>query len=165
MNGPKRQNIWDTSISVPLAIRWPGVIKSGTRYRHMVSNLDMYRTVLGMAEIPIANEDAIHGADFSALLRGEGFPEDRTLFGQYDLHNGGLAYLRMIRMERYKYVRHFHSNLMDELYDLQKDPDERDNLYRKLRRQGDPDGIIADLQKKLLEEMKQIDDPLLKDAY
>lgn len=165
VNGPKRPNIWDTSISVPLAIRWPGVIKSGTRYRHMVSNLDMYRTVLGMAEIPIANEDAIHGADFSALLRGEGFPEDRTLFGQYDLHNGGLAYLRMIRMERYKYVRHFHSNLMDELYDLQKDPDERDNLYRKLRRQGDPDGIIADLQKKLLEEMKQIDDPLLKDAY
>lgn len=165
VSGPKRPNMWDTSIAVPLAIRWPGVIKPGTKHTAMVSNLDIYRTITGMAEIELHVEAAAHGADFSTLLRGEDFPDYRPLFGQYDLHNNGLAYMRMIRTEKYKYVRHFHANMMDEVYDLENDPDERNNLYRKLKRQGDTDGLIADLQKQLHHEMKQIDDPLLKDAY
>jgi len=50
---------------------------------------------------------------------------------QYDLHNSGLAYMRMIRSNKYKYVRHFKANFMDELYDLEADPGEKRNLIRR----------------------------------
>ncbi|GAI51844.1 unnamed protein product, partial [marine sediment metagenome] len=36
---PQIPNMWDTSIRVPLVMRWPGVIKKGIRSEHMISNL------------------------------------------------------------------------------------------------------------------------------
>ena len=161
VRGPKRPNMFDTSLKVPLAIRWPGVVGSGTQVNTMVSNLDMYRTVLGMAGLEVPSTVHAHGIDFTPLLRGESMPQ-RELFGQYDLHNSGLAYMRMIRTESHKYIRFFHTNGMDELYDLKNDPDEKHNLIRS----GDvSDDILSELKTKLLEQMTAIDDPLLSDDY
>ena len=70
------------------------------------------------------------GVDFSPLLRGQtvtGWRE--ALYGQYDLHNGGLAFMRMIRTADWKLVHHHLTNLLDELYDLKNDPGETQNLY------------------------------------
>ncbi len=52
--GPRRPNMWDTSVRVPLLARWPKVIKPGTRIDHLVTNLDMYRTVLGALGVQAA---------------------------------------------------------------------------------------------------------------
>jgi choline-sulfatase len=163
--GPKRPNMWDTSIAIPMAIRWPGMITPGTQVEAMVSNLDMYRTILGMTGLVMPEESMVYGRDFTPALRGDEFPRDRVLFGQYDLHNNGLAYMRMIRTSTHKYVRFFHAHRLDELYDLGADPDEKNNLYRAIERQGDPDGVIAELKALLAENMKAIDDPLLRDRY
>lgn len=165
VRGPKRPNMWDTSISIPMAIRWPGVVKPGTVVDAMVSNLDMFRTVLGMTGIEMPKGATVYGRDFSPALRGEAFETDRVLFGQYDLHNNGLAYMRMIRTSKHKYVRFFHAKNIDELYDLEADPDEKNNLYRKVVREGDRDGILGKLKGMLEERMRAIDDPLLTDAY
>jgi hypothetical protein len=35
-----------------------------------------------------------------------------------DLHNGGLAYMRMIRTDEWKVVRYHFTSSLDELYDL-----------------------------------------------
>jgi choline-sulfatase len=165
VTGPKRPNMFDTSLKIPLAIRWPVVVKPGSKSDRMVSNLDMYRTILGMAGLSIPSTVSPHGKDFTPILRGEAFPQ-RDLFGQYDLHNGGLAYMRMIRTEDYKYVRHFHTRHMDELYDLKNDPDETKNLIRRGSRQGSlPEGILENLQAKLKANMEAINDPLLTDKY
>jgi arylsulfatase A-like enzyme len=71
--------------------------------------------------------------------------------------------MRMIRTKKYKYVRHFKANFMDELYDLEADPGEQRNL---LRRRSPPRvrKIAAGLQEQLTEWQKSIDDPLLKDG-
>jgi uncharacterized sulfatase len=161
VRGPKRPNMFDTSLKVPLAIRWPGVAKPGMQVDTMVSNLDMYRTVLGMTGLEVPQNVSPHGMDFTPVLRGEAL-EQRDLFGQYDLHNYGLAYMRMIRTEDYKYIRFFHANGMDEFYDLKNDPDEKFNLVRSGKA---PDKILAELQAKLLAHMTAINDPLLKDKY
>lgn len=163
--GPKRPNMWDTSISIPMAIRWPGVVKPGTRVDTMVSNLDMFRTVLGMTGVEMPDGARVYGRDFSPALRGEAFEKDRVLFGQYDLHNNGLAYMRMIRTSKYKYVRFFHAKNIDELYDLEADPDEQNNLFRRIMREGDPEGVLGRLKGMLEENMRAIDDPLLTDSY
>ena len=132
---------------------------------HALSQLDMFRTVLGALGVPLPAEAKPHGVDYSPLLRGKNAAIPDALFGQYDLHNNGLAYLRMVRTRRYKYVKHFHARMMDELYDLEKDPGERRNLLRGRGRSRLDPNIISDLQERLAKWQVAINDPLLKDAY
>lgn len=158
LNGPKRPNMFEESIRVPLLVRWPGVVKPGTEIAQPVSNLDTFASVLGLLEIPVPKGVKQHGLDFASLLRGQTPAWRDAIFGQYDLHNGGLAYMRMIRSGDWKLVRHYKANQLDELYHLKDDPGEAKNLYenashREMREQ---------LQKRLTEWMKSIDDPLTR---
>lgn len=160
--GPTRPNMWDTSLRIPLIMRWPAVIKPGRTTDSPFSNIDMFRTVLGAFAIPPPTGTLARGVDRSGLLRGELVRPD-PIFGQYDLHNGGLAYMRMIRTERYKLIRFFHANAMDELYDLKSDPDEETNLLRGQGRRGG--AAEKELSAALDAWMKSINDPLLRDPY
>jgi uncharacterized sulfatase len=162
VRGPKRPNMFETSIRIPLVARWPAVIRPGTQIDAPFQNLDTYRTILGALKVPVPADCQALGVDCSPLLRGETMPP-RTLFGQYDLHNGGLAYLRMARTDRYKLVKHFKANMMDELYDLQSDPDETQNLLGNRNRRA-PAALEA-LERELAEWQRSIDDPLLKSSY
>ncbi len=159
VNGPKRPNMFDTSIKVPLLIRWPGAVKPGTEIAEAVTNVDTLPSVLGMLGISMPEGLKQHGRDFSPLLRGKKGDWPDTIFGQYDLHNGGLAYMRMIRTSQWKLVRHHHANGMDELYNLADDPGEARNLYNNAQHRQARD----DLQKRLTEWMRSIDDPLLRE--
>lgn len=163
VRGPARPNMWDTSLRVPLLVRWPGVVKPGTRIEDTVQNIDMFRTVLGALGIEPPADATAHGVDFSPLLRGQSLPPREAIFGQYDLHNSGLAYMRMIRTPRYKYVRHFKENYMDELYDLTADPGETTNLINNRRPANT--AILPPLQKQLEKWQQSIDDPILKSSY
>ena len=165
VNGPARPNMWDTSVRTPMAARWPAVIKPGTQIKQMVSHLDMYRFVLGALDIPVPEDSQARGVDFSPLLKGRAIPARPTLFGQYDLHNNSLAYLRMARTDRWKLVRHFHSPALDEFYDLQTDPDEKRNRLRRGQPRDQDRQIYDQLHGQLIEWMKSIEDPLLTDPY
>src|SRR5262249_32069121 len=159
VNGPKRPNMFEYSIRVPLAVRWPGVVRPGSEIGETVSNIDTFASVLGMLGVPLPNDTRQQGMDFSPLLRGRQIPWRDALFGQYDLHNGGLDYMRMVRAGDWKLVRHHYSNGQDELYHLAADPEETRNLYadaasRTMREQ---------LQARLTAWQKSIDDPLLRD--
>lgn len=158
VNGPKRPNMWDTSLRIPLLIRWPGVVKAGTESNETVLNLDMFPSVLGMLKVKEPVGYKHNGKDFTPLLRGQTDAHWRDeIFGQYDLHNVGLAYMRMLRTNEWKLVRHYHANELDELYDLQNDPGETKNLYNneKLR------AVREQLQKRLEARMRAINDPIL----
>lgn len=158
VTGPKRPNMFETSIRVPLLVRGPGVAKPGTDIVEPVSNLDTFASVLGMLGIPKPEKVKQHGLDFSPLLRGQKVPWRDTIMGQYDLHNGGLAFMRMIRTEQWKLVRHHLSNGMDELYNLKDDPEETRNLYGVAAHRKVREG----LQERLTAWQREIDDPVLK---
>jgi uncharacterized sulfatase len=161
VNGPKRPNMFDLSMRVPLIIRWPGVVRPGTEVKEFVSNVDTFASVLGMLKVPHPEKYQQEGADFSPLLRGEKVTKWRgAVFGQYDLHNGGLAYMRSIHTGRWNLVRHHYSNGLDELYDLQADPGETRNLYNNPKFLE----VRNDLQQRLTQWMKSIDDPILRNA-
>jgi len=153
---PKRPNMWETSLRVPLIIRWPGALGAGTEIAEPVSNVDTFASVLGMLKVPAPAEAKHQGADFSPLLRGERVPWRDTLYGQYDLHNGGLAYMRMIRTREWKLVRHYRANGLSELYNLAEDPGETRNLYGAAGQRARRDR----LQERLTEWMRSIRDPL-----
>jgi len=159
VKGPRRPNMFDNSIRVPLLVRWPGVVEPGAVVEETVSSIDTFASVLGMLDVSVPDSAKPQGADFSPLLRGEKIPHRDALFGQYDLHNGGLAYMRMIRTDDWKLVRFYRANMLDELYDLRSDPGELDNRYN--------DASTSDVRRRLGQRleawMRSIDDPLLRD--
>jgi choline-sulfatase len=157
--GPKRPNMWDTSLSIPLIIRWPGAMSSpGTVLKPVVSNLDILPTVLTMCGVPAPASAKIRGKDFSGFMNGSTPTKwSDDLFGAYDLHNGGLAYMRMVRTPEWKLVKHLRANGMDELYDLKNDPGEIRNLYNVAKSKAPK----AQLETKLRQWMASMDDPLL----
>jgi uncharacterized sulfatase len=165
VTGPTRPNMFDTSIRVPLLVRWPGVVRPGSRIEETVVNVDMFRTVLGALKVPLPDNCAAHGLDWSPLLRGESIERRDAIFGQYDLHNGGLAYMRLVRTDRYKYVRFFKARMMDELYDLQSDPGEERNLLPGRNQTPETAAIAAELAAKMKSWQESIDDPVLKSTY
>jgi uncharacterized sulfatase len=158
VSGPKRPNMWDTSIRVPLIVRWPGVVKPGMEITEPVSNIDTFASMLGMLGVSVPDGVKQEGMDFSPLLRGQKVNWRDSIFGQYDLHNGGQANMRMIRTGEWKLVRHHFTNQLDELYDLQKDPDEAANLFNRPEHRA-----VRDLlQKKLTDWQRSISDPILE---
>lgn len=164
VTGPKRPNMWDTSIRVPLVMRWPRVIPPGTRFDAMVSNVDMFKFVLGVLDVPQPEGVTLHGMDYSPLLFGKSITPRQALFGQYDLHNNGLAYMRMIRTEKFKFVKHYRARYMDELYDLEADPGETRNLIRR-RANSKWKNKAAELENQLIQWENSIQDPILAPAY
>jgi uncharacterized sulfatase len=158
VRGPKRPNMFDLSLRVPLLIRWPGVVRAGTEVREMVCNVDTFASVLGMLKVPAPKGHRQEGRDFSPLLRGEKVAWRDTHFSQYDLHNGGLAYMRSVRTARWHLVRHHFTNGLDELYDLEQDPGELRNLYPNAKYRE----VRDRLQERLTAWQRSLDDPVLR---
>jgi uncharacterized sulfatase len=158
VRGPMRPNMFEESIRVPLLIRWPGVVKAGLEIAEPVTNIDMFASVLGILNVPMPEGTRQEGMDFSPLLRGKKVAWHDAIFGQYDVHNSGLAYMRMIRADDWKLVRHHHSMFMDELYNLKEDPGETKNRYGAAAYRA----VRDQLQKRLTEWQESIGDPVLK---
>jgi arylsulfatase A-like enzyme len=66
----------------------------------------------------------------------------------------------MIRTDDWKLVRHYFTNGLDELYDLNEDPGETRNLYDQPRLAP----IRYQLQKRLTAWQRSISDPILSRA-
>ena len=78
----------------------------------------------------------------------------QTAYGVYNLYNGMNFAVRAIRDERYKYV--WNPQAIDELYDLEADPHEMENLT------AEP-GLAAtqdDLRRQLMDWLAEVGDDL-----
>jgi uncharacterized sulfatase len=159
LTGPERvrPNLWDTSLRVPTAVRWPGVIEPGSTMDRVVTNLDWFPTLLAMAGVDLPPALKIHGRDFLPLLRGESLEWSDEMYAEYSIHHYAEADLRAWRTDEWKLVRDFRNAGKDELYHLAADPEETTNLIE------DPQyaGIFALLDEKLLAKRKSIQDSTL----
>jgi uncharacterized sulfatase len=153
-----RPNMFEESMRIPWIVRWPGVTKPGLEIQQPVSSLDTYATVLSMLGVKAPSGWKQQGVDVSPLLRGRKFTPHNEIFAQYDLQNDAIDFMRMIRTDDWKLVRHYFNDGADELYNLRNDPGETRNLFK------DPGlgRIRASLQKKLLRWQRSIDDPILR---
>ncbi len=157
--GGCRPNMFDPAILVPLAIRWPGVVKPGTRIDEMVGQIDFFATLCDVAGVPQDQRPTTESASFLPLLQGRKVPWRDTFFGSFDQHHyEPPANLRMIRTSDWKLVRNFRPGGHDELYHLAKDPDELVNLIDD----ADAKTTRDELARRLEAWQKRLDDPILK---
>jgi len=156
----RRPNLWDTSLRVPTAIRWPGVIKPGTTISQTISNLDWFPTLLQIAGVDVPAGITIHGHDFTPLLKQQPVAWDNDFYAEYSMHHGARTQMRGYRTPRWKLMQDFASPGRAELYDLVNDPHELTNLAAS----QDPQHarVRQELTAKLHKRMVQLKDPALK---
>ena len=157
--GGCRPNMFDPAVLVPLAVRWPAVVKPGTRIDEMVAQTDFFATLCDAAGVPPEKRPETESASFLPLLEGRKIPWRDAFFGSFDQHHyRPKANLRMVRTDDWKLVRNFAPGGADELYHLAQDPGELANLI------DDPKAkAVRDrLAKRLAAWQKRLDDPILK---
>jgi arylsulfatase A-like enzyme len=147
--------MYEPSIRVPLMIRYPNRVPAGETSDLMVLNLDLAPTMLDLAGVPVPSD--MQGKSVMPLAEGKRTPQWRKdwLYEYYEYPGfENVRPCRGVRTERYKFVHFFLDPEEFELYDLQTDPDEKDNLYGK---PGYED-LTAHLRARLAELRKETGD-------
>ena len=142
--------MYEESLAMPLLIQYPKAIAKGTVIDALTQNLDFAPTFLDYAGAKIPEK--MQGKSLKSLLsnseNNKNFRNaiyyhyyDFPAFHMVKRHYG-------IRTDRYKLI-HFYDDIDEwELYDLETDPKELNNLYG--------DQKYADIQQKLYLELKEL---------
>lgn len=174
--------LYDPGIRTALLVRAPMLSGRPAVQEALTSNVDLLPTLLAAVGVPIPA--AVQGRSFLGLLTGEAGEGREHVFVEKTFHN---VYdpMRGVRSARYKYVRNFEANpAVDvpsdvqrgptyptvlaecvgrkhpetELYDLEEDPWEHNNVSGK--------AAYADVERDLAEAlaawMRETGDPLLE---
>ena len=119
--------IYEESIHMPLIVKWPGVVKPGSRPTPLVQNIDYAPTFVEMAggKVP----EGLHGRSLVPLLRGE-TPADwrKSIYYHYYDPGHGVTKHYGVRTERYT-LANFYPVKEWELYDNEKDPLQLRSVY------------------------------------
>jgi arylsulfatase A-like enzyme len=120
--------MYEESFRTPLIVKWPGVTQKKVSTNMMVQNLDFAETILDMAGLPIPTD--MQGKSFVPLLKGKqtGNLHDALYYHFYENQEHKVAKHIGVRTDRYKLI-YFYENKEWELYDLEKDEAEMNNLY------------------------------------
>jgi len=123
-----KRTAYEASIRIPLLVMCPDRFRGGSRIPQVVANIDIAPTILDLAGIsPPAQID---GKSFVPLLKGEQ-PRwrDALLYEYYWERNyPHTPTTHALLTDRYKFIRYHGVWDLDELYDMQSDPEETKNL-------------------------------------
>jgi len=135
-----KRTMYEASIRVPMIAHCPGLFGKGKAIDGMCLNIDIYPTICEAAGIE--PPPSVQGRSFLPLLEGKNvewrtefvyeyfweraYPQTPTVIG--------------LRTDQYSYMRYHGIWDVDELYDIQKDPDQMLNLIGDVRtvNQGGP---------------------------
>jgi len=132
---------YDNVLHVPLIIRYPGKVPSNTRVSAWNQHKDLVPTILELAEIEVL--DTFEGQSLLPLAKGEATTHDSEFYFTE------CTWMRKHgwRTPEWKLIialePDFHFKPEYELYNLQNDPDENENLAEK-----HPE-IVADLKARM----------------
>lgn len=130
-----KATIWEGGLRVPLAVRWPGVVKPDTRCDVPVITTDWFETLMDVAGVKYL--PAIHdGVSLMPVLSGSASTLKRdALYWHYPHyhHLGDFRPGSAIRMGNYKLIEWYEGVLLHRgpevsLFDLAADPSENNDL-------------------------------------
>jgi arylsulfatase A-like enzyme len=177
--------LFDPGIQTPLIMHQPGTTLAGGRvFEQLMSNVDFLPTLLDL--VGVDKPDNLHGLSFRGVIDGSRADSPRReVYAQRTSHALYDNLSRCVRTERYKLIRYFEPGRtviyptdavpqkvaqhverprrkpgqrpVVELYDLQTDPHERDNLAQRPEHAQ----TVRDLSDRLWAWMERVGDPLL----
>lgn len=125
-----KRNAYEASMKVPLLVWAPGMIKPHSVIPQMVLNIDLAPTFLDVAGIPEPSQ--MQGKSFLPLLKGENVAWRDKVFYEYYWEQAfpQTPTTFAVRSDKYKYIAYNGIWDINELYDIEKDPYEMNNLIR-----------------------------------
>jgi arylsulfatase A-like enzyme len=121
--------MYEPSLRMPFLVRWPGVIKPGTRSDVMALNVDFAPTFLDAAGVAVPGD--MQGQSLVPVLRGRSPADWRTSMYYRYYHDPGDHNTRAhygVRTRTHKLICYWKKDQW-ELFDLVHDPSEVHNLY------------------------------------
>ncbi|MDE0839205.1 MAG: sulfatase-like hydrolase/transferase, partial [Kiritimatiellae bacterium] len=160
---------YEGGIREPLVMRWPSKIKAGSSSDALVCTLDLYPTFLSAARLATPANTILDGVDLMPLMTESGSIEERALYWHFPIYlqaynpkkdDGRDPLFRTrpgsaMRFGKWKLHEYFEDGAF-ELYDLESDPGERNDLAANL-----PEKVNA-LKTMLFKWRTDIDAPVPK---
>lgn len=127
----ERRLPYEESIRNPLLIRYPPLVRAGSRPPELALTIDLAPTILELAGAPIGAH--IQGRSLVPVLRGNAPDWRQSILVEFYTYENPFPHLmdldyRALRTPRYKYIHWVRHPDLDELYDLETDPFEMRNL-------------------------------------
>lgn len=126
LKGIKR-DLYDGGIRVPMIVRWPGTVKSGTVSHHISAFWDFLPTVCDL--VGLSAPKSIDGLSFAPTLRGQAQKEHEYLYWEF-LERGGKQALRLGKWKAVRLGITKNENAPIELYDIENDLRETKNVAK-----------------------------------
>ena len=147
---------YDCLTRVPLMIRWPGHFKGGTKIDSMVELVDIAPTLLEAAGIPVPS--GMQGRSLMPLLTGTATEHRDSVYMEYLDANATFTIPPMLTCVRTATTKLVVCDKPDsgELYDLEKDPGEINNLWNDVHYKDTQEMMLH----KLVMRMIETTDPL-----
>ena len=156
-----KQNLYDHSMRIPLIMRGPGIPR-GLTCGALLYLLDLYPTLLELADVPVPDE--CDGHSLTALLNGVTYMHRRQIFSAYQGvfgHPQSQPYQRSIKDERNKLIQTVvNGEVTWQLFDLGADPYEKTNLAHH----PGYEQIVQRLKNSLRDRQTRANDPVLSDG-
>ncbi|MEM6469506.1 MAG: sulfatase [Planctomycetota bacterium] len=123
-----KRNAYEASVRIPMLLRYPPSVKAGSVRKETVANIDVAPTLLDYAGVqPPSHMD---GASFKKLANSESADWREAVLYEYfwERNYPQTPTTHAVLGQRYKYIRYHGIWDVDELFDLEEDPEERKNL-------------------------------------
>ncbi|MFL2578460.1 MAG: sulfatase [Parvicellaceae bacterium] len=164
--------MYEESFKMPFLIKCPGIIDSNTVSNELIMNIDFGPTLMDFAGLDVPS--TMQGKSFKSSFKNENYMgRDAVYYHYYEYplwhkvqpHYG-------IKTSKYKLMHFYYSMDEWELYDLEKDPNEMNNIYKDASEE-----LITELKTQLkslqveynddfsIEEMKVMTDTVIQRAY
>ncbi len=116
--------LYDEAIHVPLIVKQAENLGAGRRITDVVQHIDLVPTILDYVKAPLPGN--LRGRSLKPLIEGGGHLPEQAVYSEalYGRYHFGWSELTALTGERYRYIKAPRA----ELYDLTRDPHERDNL-------------------------------------
>jgi arylsulfatase A-like enzyme len=126
-----KRHAYEESMRVPMLVWAPGMVKPKSVVEQVVMNVDVAPTFLELAGIKKPAQ--MQGFSFAGLLKGntQGWQREKVFYEYYwEAAYPQTPTMFAIRSDKYKYI--YYNGIWDinELYDLENDPYEMNNLIR-----------------------------------
>ena len=126
-----KRTFYEESVKVPLLVHCPELFNGGQTMNKMVQNIDIAPTILESAGL--MKPTGMPGRSFIPLLKGDSTTwRDKIFyeyFWEYDFPMTPTTY--GVRTDKFKYIHYMGIWDTNELYDLEKDPNETTNLIAR----------------------------------
>jgi N-sulfoglucosamine sulfohydrolase len=190
-----KMTCYDPGIESALLVRYPETVPESAEYDELLSNVDIFPTLCDFAGVDVPTN--VDGRSFAPLLLDDEYTPRNHVYAEMTFH-GTYDPMRVVRTEEYKYIRSFsdaplvslpggvidspsaegligrflgESRPVEQLYDLESDPHEQQNLasdrliYEPESYGSDPGpehgDVLVELREQVEAWMRETDDPLL----